>query len=106
MQLYQGALDGAAGSWTRISVVNDLPRGLIWDGQELFVVDAAPEGVNYGAAGTVMYKLSDVVLAQGVSLVGDTLKTSREAVASYDALVGELRATTRSARNGVATEAV
>jgi hypothetical protein len=67
LQLYTGNLDGIPGSWARISVRDGLPRGMIWDGSELFIVDAAPEGVNSGAAGTVMYKLSDAVLERGVS---------------------------------------
>src|SRR5688572_9425059 len=74
VQLYKGTLEGVPGSWARISVLDGLPRGMIWDGHELFVVDAAPEGVNYGAAGTVMFKLSDAVLERGVSFTGDAVE--------------------------------
>ena len=42
VQLYKGTLEGVPGSWTRISIQDGLPRGMIWDGHELFVVDAAP----------------------------------------------------------------
>jgi hypothetical protein len=106
VQLYEGIVEGVPRSWARISILDGLPRGMIWDGHELFVVDAAAEGVNYGAAGTVMYKLSDAVLEQGVSLTDDAVETPRDAAASYDKLIGELRTRTQALQNGVATEAV
>ena len=83
-----------------------MPRGLIWDGNELFVVDAAPEGVNLGAAGTVMYKLSDAVLEEGVTFDGDTVEAPRDAAATYDALVDNLRANKQMLQAGVAAEGV
>lgn len=106
LQLYKGTLEGARNSWARISVRDGLPRGMIWDGQELFVVDAAPDGVNLGAAGTVMYKLSDAVLEEGVSFDGDAVETPRDAAATYDALVENLRANKQMLQAGVATEGV
>ena len=96
VQLYKGTLEGAPGSWARISIQDGLPRGLIWDGRELFIVDAAPDAVNYGAAGTVMFKLSDAVLEQGVAFTGDTVETPRDAAVDYKAMIGELRATTQA----------
>jgi len=106
LQLYTGNLDGIPGSWARISVRDGLPRGMIWDGSELFIVDAAPEGVNSGAAGTVMYKLSDAVLERGVSFTGDTVEVPRDAAAAYGAMVGELRARAQALQAGVATKRV
>jgi hypothetical protein len=106
VQLYQGTLEGVPGSWARISILDGLPRGMIWDGRELFIVDAAAEGVNYGAAGTVMFKLSDAALEKGVSFADDAVATPRDPAATYDALIGELRARTQALQAGVATEAV
>ena len=106
VQLYRGTLEGAPNSWVRISIQDGLPRGMIWDGRELFIVDAAAEGVNYGAAGTVMFKLSDAVLERGVSFTGDTVETPRDAAAAYGAMIGELRASTQALQAGVATEGV
>ncbi len=106
MQLYEGTVEGIPRSWVRISVLDGLPRGMIWDGRELFVVDADAEGVNYGAAGTVMYKLSDAVFERGVSLADDAVKIPSDAAARYGALIGELRTRTQSLEDGVATEAV
>jgi len=106
LQLYTGTLEGAGGSWARISVRAGLPRGMIWDGQELFVVDAAPDGVNFGAAGTVVYKLSDAMLEQGVSFDGDAVEAPRDAAATYGALVDNLRANKQMLQAGVAAEGV
>jgi hypothetical protein len=106
IQLYEGTLDGVPDSWARISVLNGLPRGMIWDGRELFIVDAAAEGVNYGAAGTVMFKLSDAVLERGVSFTDDAVDKPRDPAPTYGAMIGELRARTQALQAGVATERV
>jgi hypothetical protein len=106
VQLYKGTLEGVPGSWARISVHDGLPRGMIWDGRELFIVDAAPEAVNFGAAGTVMFKLSDAVLERGVSFTGDALETPRDAAEAFSALIGELRARAQTQQVSVATEGV
>ena len=106
VQLYEGTLEGVPGSWARISIQNGLPRGMIWDGRELFIVDSAAEGVNFGAAGTVMFKLSDAVLERGVSFTDDAVEKPGDPAAAYDAMIGELRARTQALQAGVATEAV
>jgi hypothetical protein len=106
LQLYTGTLDGVPGSWARISIRDGLPRGMIWDGRELYVVDAAADGVNLGAAGTVMYKLSDAVLEQSVSFDGDAVDAPRDAAAVYSDMVDELRANKPMLQAGVAAEGV
>ena len=106
VQLYKGTIEDVPGSWARISIQDGLPRGMIWDGREMFIVDAAPDSVNYGASGTVMYKLSDAVLERGVSFTGDAKETGRDPAAAYDSMVGELRARTQAVQAGVATEGV
>ncbi len=106
VQLYKGTLEGVPGSWVRISIHDSLPRGMIWDGRELFIVDTAPEAVNYGVAGTVMFKLSDAVLERGVSFTGDAVEKPRDAAEAFSAMIGELRARTQVQQVSVATEAV
>jgi len=106
VQLYKGTLEGAPGSWVRIGLQDGLPRGMIWDGHELLVVDAAPEGVNYGKAGTVLFKLSDAVLEQGVSFTGDSVQKPRDAAVAYDAVIDELRVSTQALQAGAATAGV
>jgi hypothetical protein len=53
-----------------------------------------------------MYKLSDAVLEQGVSLTDDVVEKPRDAAESFGELIGELRANTQVLEDGVATEAV
>ena len=106
VELYKGTLEGVPGSWARISVHDGLPRGMIWDGRELFIVDAAAEAVNYGAAGTVMFKLSDAVLERGASFTGDAVEKPSDPAAAYGAMIGELRARAQAPQAGVATEGV
>ena len=106
LQLYKGTVEGVQNSWARISVQDGLPRGVIWDGREMFIVDAAAEGVNYGAAGTVMFKLSDAALERGISFTDDAAEKPRDPAADYGAMVGELRAKVQAVENGVATEGV
>ena len=104
VQIYKGSLAGVPGSWARITMQDGLPRGLIWDGREMFVVDAPPEGVNDGAAGTVMFKLSDAVLERGISFADDAVETPRDAGETYDSMVDELRARIEPSKSGVATK--
>jgi len=106
LQLYKGTLEGVPGSWARITVHDGLPRGMIWDGRELFIVDAAPEAVNYGAAGTVMFKLSDAVLERGVSFTGDAVEKPSDPAEAFSAMIGELRASSQALKDGVATKGV
>jgi hypothetical protein len=106
LQFYKGSLEGVPGSWARITVHDGLPRGMIWDGRELFIVDEAAAGVNYGAAGTVMFKLSDAVLERGVSFTGDAVEKPRDPASAYGVMIGELRARAQAAQAGVATEGV
>jgi hypothetical protein len=62
--------------------------------------------VNLGAAGTVMYKLSDAVLEEGVSFGDDAVDAPRDAAAAYGAVVDELRANKQALQAGVATDGV
>lgn len=106
VRLYKGSLEGVPDSWARIAIHDGLPRGLIWDGREMFVVDAAPEGVNDGAAGTVMFKLSDAVLERGISLAHDAVEKPRDAGEAYGSMVRELRATAQASQSSVPTQGV
>ena len=36
VEVYRGDISGNDGSWVRLVVANGVPRGVIWDGQELF----------------------------------------------------------------------
>ena len=87
-QFYAGSIVGAPGSWARISIRDGVPRGMLWDGRELFVID--PPAADARNTRAVIFRLSDTVLEEGVSLAGDTVKAPRDAAAEYRALIDKL----------------
>jgi len=75
--IYRGELTGRAGSWVRIVVHDGVPQGLIWDGVEMYAIEA-PGDSDLAAAGTIIYRLADsyvvpgTMQCNGASLAGNT----------------------------------
>lgn len=92
LSLYQGKLKNVTGSWVRMSARAQSISGLIWDGQELYVVDSASIlGAAAGAAPTetIIFRLSDAEFAPGVPFCDSApLPAGKNA---YDSLVRELK---------------
>ena len=61
---YRGHIAGNPDSWVRIVVVDDMPSGLIWDGEELFAVEAPGDSV-VDTASPIIYRLADAAIAPG-----------------------------------------
>lgn len=61
---YRGRLDGIEDSWARIVVFDGEPRGLIYDGKELFVVDNLGE-TKFSEAAPVVYRAADSFIVPG-----------------------------------------
>jgi uncharacterized repeat protein (TIGR01451 family) len=66
MQVLRGTVQGAPGSWVRLTVDGDRQSGMVWDGRDLYVIEPAedvePRAVNPLAASgrkPVVYRLSD-----------------------------------------------
>lgn len=59
--VYRGSIDGMPGSWVRLVVADGVPRGLVWDGSEMYGIEASKESA--GAAH--MYRLQDLEIAPG-----------------------------------------
>ena len=59
--VYRGSVDGMPGSWVRLVVADGIPRGLLWDGSEMYAIEASKE--TAGAAH--MFKLSDLQIPPG-----------------------------------------
>ena len=64
---YAGTLEGASGSWARVSVAGESLRGVIFDGQELLLLDPGDEG------GAWVSRLGDQRFQQEISFLGDSL---------------------------------
>jgi len=86
--LYRGKIAGNPDSWVRIVMFDGKPRGLIWDGTELFAVEA-PGDSAVAATVPVMYRLADTYVTPGLMNCGVSDSTGNGA-AVYQALLGEL----------------
>lgn len=87
---YRGSVAGNAASWSRIVIAADgLPRGLVWDGKEMYALEVRQDD-RTGAAAPVMYRLEDVYVPPGSVACGAMHVTAPNAAAVYDKLVGEL----------------
>ena len=93
MKLFRGQLTGVKNSWVRLSRNGTRLSGMIWDGDEMFVIDqsdemakslTAPEAGSY----PLMYRLSDVTWANAQCALDPTAKPMND----YRALVQELNA--------------
>jgi len=82
--IYRGTVSGAPGSWVRLVVVDAIPRGLVWDGQEMYAIDA---GTNTGDP--VIYRLQDVHIPAG-ALSCSHLEAVDNGVSLFKAIVDEV----------------
>lgn len=58
---YRGELKQRHGSWARLTQVGAATHGMIWDGEQLYVVAPANEVNETQASGTVIFRLADTV---------------------------------------------
>ncbi|MGA8203849.1 MAG: M12 family metallo-peptidase [Woeseiaceae bacterium] len=86
--VYRGRLTGAPDSWARIVLDRGVPAGLIWDGEQLFAIEA-PGDSAVTAAGPVIYRLADAYVVPGTMSCGTAAASGKGSVA-YRKLVGEL----------------
>jgi hypothetical protein len=88
--LYRGHAAGKAGSWTRIVIANGMPRGLIWDGEQMLVIEAPGDSAAQSAT-PIAYRLADAFVAPGTMTCGASMPGGSGA-AMYTKLVAELAA--------------
>src|SRR5689334_2025013 len=104
-RLLRGQLNGAPGSWVRLSKVGNALEGAIWDGHDLYVVThkSAIEAkltlpIDGAPSQTVVYRLSDTIGGlpdDFCGLVKNLPASSTKAqtgLQQYTAIVSELRA--------------
>ncbi|MEP7243304.1 MAG: M12 family metallo-peptidase [Gammaproteobacteria bacterium] len=70
---FEGSVDGAPGSWVRITRSASGWRGMIFDGHELYAIETAAdiagstvEPLTTSGSAPVVYRLADALLADGV----------------------------------------
>jgi len=91
VKVYRGNLATAPDSWVRMTIVNEVPTGLIWDGQQVFAIDSVDGDVS-------IYRLDDLsvtpdafgcTLAEASNNAGQLFKT---VVAEASANVSQFKA--------------
>ena len=97
ISLYRGKLAGKPNSWTRIVIANDVPRGLIWDGAQMLVIEAPGDSALETDA-AVVYRLADTWVTPGTMTCG-AARPAGSAAAMYTKLLAEL-ATAKAAAPG------
>ncbi|NOX69392.1 MAG: DUF11 domain-containing protein [Gammaproteobacteria bacterium] len=90
LKIYRGRLAGASGSWVRIVSLNGMPRGLIWDGEQMFAIEA-PGDSELSLTEPVIYRLADTLVAPGTLSCGNTSLSTNGATV-FQKLMGELSA--------------
>ena len=69
VDVYRGRIAGNDGSWVRLVVADGVPRGVIWDGEELFAVEAPGDSL-LSITEPVIFSMSNVTIAPGVMSCG------------------------------------
>ncbi len=109
VKLYRGRLAGSSDSWARINQIGDKLSGMIWDGKEIFVIDAAEDiatAANLRPSQRrqpLIYRLKDAVMNAQCAL-----DANGQSLIDYDALVKELKSRAQAlpqAQDGIALPA-
>ena len=95
VSLHRGHITGKASSWARIVMADGVPQGLIWDGEQMYAVEA-PGDSAVRSASPVIYRLADTYVTPGTMSCGASL-AGGSASAMYSKLVGELAVAQASA---------
>ena len=97
--IYRGSLANNPASWVRIVMFEGLPRGFIWDGQQLYSVEAPGDSI-VEATSSIIYRLADIYIEPG-SMTCGSKSLSGNGSATYSMLVGELNAAAARAPGAV-----
>ncbi|HVF17140.1 MAG TPA: M12 family metallo-peptidase [Steroidobacteraceae bacterium] len=96
--LYRGQLNGISGSWARIATHGSDVHGLVWDGQDLYVIEpgeavrnALVPPLDASTTQTVLFKLSDTIIDAGASMcaVDDAQDASMKGSVAFKSLARE-----------------
>ena len=88
LSVYRGRLVNNPDSWVRIVMSDGMPRGLVWDGSEMYAIEA-PGDSAVDISEPAIYRLSDLNILPGTMSCG-TMSVSGNAANIYGSLKGEL----------------
>jgi len=99
ISIFRGQLANNPDSWARIVVFDGIPRGVIWDGTEMFAIEAPNDNV-VNSSTSVIYRLADTLIEPGsMSCASEGFVTSGAEVLAN--LSGELAAVVAQAPGAV-----
>ncbi len=97
-ELYRGKVEGIPGSWVRLTKIKQEWSGMIWDGQEIYIIDAMPVIASAlsvappsESSGHGMYRLSDTRDLGSTTCGLDLPGAQNSPITDYKALLQELR---------------
>ena len=99
LALYRGRVNGASGSWARLSVADGKIQGMLWDGSELYVIepvealqDSLPATPSTDPDATAIFRLKDVVMTPGAASCGaDASSAASKGSDAYHSMLAELK---------------
>jgi uncharacterized repeat protein (TIGR01451 family) len=86
--IYRGNLAGKPGSWARIVIFEGMPRGLFWDGTQMYAIEAPGDSI-VKAASPIIYRLADTFIEPGTMSCGSDALSGNGATL-YAKVVGEV----------------
>ena len=84
LQVFRGTVSGSPDSWVRIVLANGVPRGLLFDGSEMYAIE--PVGAN--TTNTRIFRLADVLIEPG-SMTCAAASGAKSAAELYKVVAGE-----------------
>ncbi len=97
--IYRGRLTDNPNSWARIVIYKGIPRGLFWDGQQMYAIEAPGDSVVKSDS-PVIFRLADTFIDAGTMTCG-TKSLSGNGAVIYQKLVGEVSASVAQAPGAV-----
>ncbi len=102
VRAYRGRLEDRSDSWARIVMFDGMPRGVVWDGTQMFAIES-PGDSSLAISSPVMYRLSDLYIAPGTMTCGAKSLPSNAAQA-YASMKAELGTFVESRGPGAISE--
>ncbi|MGI9261614.1 MAG: M12 family metallo-peptidase [Woeseiaceae bacterium] len=96
--VYRGRIADQENSWVRLTIENDSPKGMLWDGQEMYAIDLVDNQ-------TAIYRLADLRIS-GDALSCSVAATSGNGNDLLKAVLAETSANTVSQKGPGATQEI
>lgn len=84
IDIYRGEVAGIDGSWVRLVVADGKPRGMLYDGTDIYAVEAVP-----GQTHSIIYRLDDLLIEPGMLSCSHSY-TGKSATAMLESLASDL----------------